>query len=114
MAAMSIYVRVEVTPHDGKQAEFEELAKALVAGTADEPDTLSYRVFSDAPGSYTFIEEYVDAAASAAHGKHSRELLGRVAAVADFARIDVYGGPGDDVEKIAKAFPRATPHAQVF
>jgi quinol monooxygenase YgiN len=111
---MSIYVRVEVTPHEGKQAEFEEIAKALVAGTADEPGTLSYRVFSDAPGSYTFIEEYVDAAASAAHGRHSRDLLGRLPGIADFTRIDVYGGPGDDIAKIASVFPRATPHAQVF
>ena len=111
---MSIYVQVRITPIDGKQAEFEEVAKALVAGTADEPGTLSYRVFADGTGSYTFIEEYVDAAASAAHGKNSRELLTRMPTVATFERIDVFGGPGDDVEKIAKVFPRATPHAQVF
>lgn len=110
---MSIYLRVEVAPHDGKQAEFEETAKALVAGTADEPGTLSYRVFSDASGGYTFIEEYVDAAASAAHGKNSRELLGQLATVASISRVDVYGGPGDDVDKIAKVFPNATAHAQV-
>jgi quinol monooxygenase YgiN len=114
MAAMSIYLRVEIAPHDGKQAEFEEAAKALVAQAADEPGTLSYRVFSDAPGSYTFIEEYVDAAASAEHGKNGRELLGKLATVATIGHIDVYGGPGDDVAKIAKVFPNATPHGQVF
>ncbi|MBB5889332.1 putative quinol monooxygenase [Kutzneria kofuensis] len=111
---MSIYLRVEVTPHDGKQAEFEEIAKALVAQAADEPGTLTYRVFSGVPGSYTFIEEYVDAAASAEHGKNGRELLGRIPTVATITHVDVYGGPGDDVAEIAKVFPNATPHGQVF
>lgn len=109
---MSIYLRVEITANDGKQDEFEEIAKALVARAADEPDTLSYRVFSDAPGSYTFIEEYRDADASAAHSKAGRELLTKLAAVATIGRLDIYGDAADGVEKMAAAIPNATVHRQ--
>ncbi|WP_211770447.1 putative quinol monooxygenase [Kutzneria sp. CA-103260] len=111
---MSIYLRVEITPHDGKQAEFETAAKALVAQAADEPGTLTYRVFAGASGGYTFIEEYVDAAASAEHGKTGRELLAQLGAVATIDRVDVYGGPEDNVEKMAKVFPNGTGHTQAF
>jgi quinol monooxygenase YgiN len=111
---MSIYFRVEVKVNDGKIAEFEQVAKALVAGTADEPGTLSYRLFSDAPGNYTFIEEYVDAAGSAAHGKAARELLGRLGAVGEITRFEIFGGEADGVEQVAAAIPTATVHRQVF
>ena len=111
---MSIYLRVDVTANDGKAAEFEQVAKALVAGTADEPGTLSYRLFSDAPGNYTFIEEYADAAASAAHGEAARELLGQLAAVGSITRFEIFGGEADGVDQVAAAIPNATVHRQVF
>jgi hypothetical protein len=113
MNGMSIYLRVEVRAHEGQQAEFEAVAKQLVAGTADEPGTLSYRVFSDAPGSYTFIEEYADAAASAAHNKAARDLLGRLGSVAEIVSLTIYGGEADGGEQMAAAVPTATVHRQV-
>lgn len=111
---MSIYVRVEVTVQDGKQAEFEEIAKALVAGTADEPGTVSYRVFSAEPGVYMVVEEYVDAAASRAHTQHSKELLGRLGAIATFTAFDIYGADADGLDALAAAIPFAKAHRQVF
>ena len=114
MGAMSIYLRVEVTANDGKQAEVDELAKALVARAADEPGTLTYRVFSAEPGVYTVLEEYTDAAASAAHSEGARDLLDQLGAVATFTAFDIYGSDADGLAQLAAAIPFAKAHPQVF
>jgi quinol monooxygenase YgiN len=114
MAAMSIYLRVEVTVKDGKQAEFEEIAKALVAGSADEPGTLTYRVFSAEPGVYTVVEEYVDAAASRAHSQANRPLLDQLGAIGTFTAFDIFGAEADGLDALAAAIPFAKAHRQVF
>ena len=57
---------------DGKEAEFEEAAKALVSKVnANEDDCLLYELYkSPADKSvYIFIEKYTDQAALDAHGK---------------------------------------------
>lgn len=60
----------ELTVIEGKQAEFEAVAKEMEAAVAaNEPGTLHYRLFksNDAPNVYVFMEEYKDAAAVEAH-----------------------------------------------
>ena len=114
MVAMSIYLRVEVTANDGQQAEVEEIAKGLVAHAADEPGTLTYRVFSAEPGVYTVIEEYTDADASMAHSQANRELLDRLGGVAAFTAFDIYGADADGLDKLAAAIPFATAKRQVL
>lgn len=114
MVVMSIYLRVEVTVNDGKQAEVEEVAKQLVARAADEPGTLTYRVFSAEPGIYTVIEEYVDAAASAAHSQGAKDLLDQLGAISTFTGFDIYGNDADGLDKLAAAIPFAKAHRQVF
>jgi quinol monooxygenase YgiN len=113
MTGMSIHLRVQVKVNDGKSAEFEEVAKALVARAAEEAGTLSYRLFTDAPGSYTFLEAYRDPAASAAHGKSSRDLLAKLMEVATITQFDIYGD-GDSVDQVAAAIPTASAHREVF
>jgi quinol monooxygenase YgiN len=114
MAGMTLYVRVALTVHDGKQAEFEEAAKALKAQAADEPGTHTYRWFSDAPGSYTVIEEYTDADASSAHNKAGRELLAKLNTVASITALDIYGELNDQLRGLVKALPNAKAHNEAF
>lgn len=60
----------ELTIIDGKQAEFEAVAKELEAAVAaNEDGTLYYKLFkvNDAPTTYIFMEQYRDQAAVDAH-----------------------------------------------
>ncbi len=60
----------ELTIIDGKQAEFEAVAKELEAAVAaNEPGVLYYKLFKvkDAPTTYIFMEQYADQAAVDAH-----------------------------------------------
>ena len=60
----------ELTVIDGKQAEFEAVAKELEAAVAaNEDGTLYYKLFkvNDAPTTYIFMEQYRDQAAVDAH-----------------------------------------------
>lgn len=68
-----------LTIHDGKQAEFEAIAKELVAAVnANEPGVLMYKLFKvrDTATEYTFMEQYKDAAAVEAHraAEHFKRL----------------------------------------
>ena len=99
---MSIYLRVEIKANDGQEAEFEAVAKQLVARAADEP------------GRYTFAEEYADAAATAAHGSNGRDLLAQLATTATITEFHVYGSEADGVDQVAAAIPNAIVHKQIF
>ena len=111
---MTLFVRVALTVQDGKQAEFEETAKALVAQADKEDGTLAYRWFSDAPGSYTVLEEYADADASSDHNKAGRELLAKLNTVATITSLDVYGELNDRLKGLVEALPTATAHSEAI
>jgi len=80
----------------------------------DEEGTLTYRWFSDAPGSYTVLEEYADADASAAHNKAGRELLAKLNAVATIASLDIYGELNDRLKGLVEALPAAKAHSEAI
>jgi quinol monooxygenase YgiN len=59
-----------LTIQDGKQAEFEAVAKQLVAAVnANEPGIILYRLFKQQGSevTYVFMEQYKDMAAVEAH-----------------------------------------------
>ena len=67
-----IGVVAKLTIADGKHAEFEALAKDLMAKVkANEPGTLPYQLYKSQKeeGVYIFMEEYAYKEALAAHGK---------------------------------------------
>ncbi|MAK61776.1 MAG: antibiotic biosynthesis monooxygenase [Ponticaulis sp.] len=67
---IGIVVHLEI--QDGKQADFEAVAKDLVAKVkANEPGTLMYDLFKKqgSETDYYFLEKYADADALAAHGQ---------------------------------------------
>ena len=67
---IGVVVTLEV--QDGKQAEFEDLFKDLMAKVkANEPGCLWYQLFKSKTSetTYTMLEQYASAEALAAHGK---------------------------------------------
>lgn len=67
-----IGVTAKLTIAPGKEAAFEEAAKALVAKVnANEPECLLYELYKSPKDSsvYIFLEKYADQAALDAHGK---------------------------------------------
>ena len=57
---------------DGKQAEFEQVAKDLMAKVkANEPGCLTYQLYKSKsdPQTYIFMEQYANAEALESHGK---------------------------------------------
>lgn len=67
-----IGVTAKLTIAPGKEAAFEEAAKALVANVnANEPGCLMYELYKSPKEQsvYIFLEKYTDQAALDAHGK---------------------------------------------
>ena len=68
-----------LTVHDGKQAEFEAVAKELEAAVnANEPGIIMYKLFKlqGSTTQYAFMEQYQDLAAVEAHrsAEHFKRL----------------------------------------
>ena len=67
-----IGVVAKLTIADGKEAEFEDVAKDLMAKVkANEPGTLTYQLYKSKkePNVYIFMEQYASQEALEAHGK---------------------------------------------
>lgn len=79
------------------QADFEEIALALTARSAEEAGTLSYRRFGPDDGTYFVIEQYADTAAALAHNEHSADLLARVEGTAEMVFAELYGTIGPEL-----------------
>ena len=67
-----IGVVARLTIQDGKQAEFEQVAKDLMAKVkANEPGCQSYQLYKEkgSDTEYVFLEQYASAEALKAHGQ---------------------------------------------
>ena len=92
--------------HEGKFAEFEAIAKQMVAVSEQEPGTLTYHFLLSADrNSCRLVEGYKDAAAITAHfsGPVFQELLPRLVFVASPTRLEIYGDPGPQVATLTDA-----------
>lgn len=105
---MSIFVRARFDAHDGRRADFEQVALALREQAEDEPGTITYRWFSAGAGSYVVLEQYTDPAAAMAHNERAAELLERVAGCADLVHAELYGPIGPELQEWARSRPQVT------
>ena len=65
-----IGVVVNLSIQEGKEAEFEQVARDLMAKVkASEPGCLTYQLYKSKDGSYVFLEEYASQDDLDAHGK---------------------------------------------
>jgi quinol monooxygenase YgiN len=105
---MSFFVRARFEVHEGRQAEFEELALALRKQAVHEPGTLTFRWFSAGANCYIAIEQYGDAAAAMEHNRRGADLLARVGQCAEIIEAEVYGALGPGVEAWIRSNPQVT------
>jgi quinol monooxygenase YgiN len=112
MSTSRIRLLVDVDIHEGKFAEFETIAKKMVAVSEQEPGTIAYHfVLSADRKRCRLVEGYMDMAAITAHfaGPAVQELVPQMTQVASPTRMEVYGDPGPQVTAMVSAFG-----AQIF
>jgi quinol monooxygenase YgiN len=109
---MSIFVRARFTARDGRAADFEQVANALREQAADEPGTVTFRLFR-AGDAYVALEEYADTAAALAHQERAAALLARVAECAELVSAELYGPIGPELRAWADSQPQVTAFADL-
>jgi quinol monooxygenase YgiN len=107
MATDRIRLLVDFVINEGKLAEFEAIAKQMVAVSEQEPGTLAYHfVLSADRKRCRLVEGYTDAAAIAAHfdGPAVTRLVPELIQFCSPVRMEIYGDPGAKVATLASAF----------
>ena len=97
MSTGRIRLLVEINIHEGKFADFEAIAKQMVAVSEQEPGTLGYHFLLSADRTRCrLIEGYNDAAAITAHfnGPAVQQFVPQLMRVASPVRMEIYGDPG--------------------
>jgi quinol monooxygenase YgiN len=107
MSTTRIRLVLDLEIYDGKFAEFEAIAKQMVAESEQEPGTLGYHfVLSADRKRCRLVEGYADQAAITAHfeGPALHQHIQQVLQVALSIRMEIYGDPGPKVAALAAAF----------
>ena len=107
MGTSHVRLLVDINIHEGKLAEFEAIARQMVAVSQQEPGTLGYHFLLSAdPTRCRLIEGYTDAAAIAAHfnGPAVQEFVPKMLQVSSDSRMEIYGDPGPQVSAMAAGF----------
>jgi len=98
---------VDIDIHDGKFAEFEAIARQMVAVSEKEPGTLGYHFLLSADRKRCrLVEGYTDVAAITAHfnGPAVQQHVPQMVQVATPVRMEIYGDPGPEISAMAGAF----------
>ncbi|PWU03202.1 MAG: hypothetical protein C5B51_19360 [Terriglobia bacterium] len=104
MSTTRIRLLVALDIHEGKLAEFEAIAKQMVAASEKEPGTLLYHfVLSSDRKHCRLLEGYTDSGAVGEHFKGAavQHLVPQLLKVADLTMIEFYGDPGAEVTAAA-------------
>ena len=107
MGSERIRLVVDLEIHDGKFAEFEALAKQMVAVSEQETGTLNYKFYlSPDNRQCRLVEGYVDQTAITAHfkGPAVQNLVPQLVQFSTPKRMEFYGDPGAEVTAMANAF----------
>ena len=107
MSTARIRLLVNLDIHQGKFAEFEAIAKQMVAVSEQEPGTLAYHFLLSVDRTRArLVEGYTDADAITAHfnGPAVQEFVPKLMQAASPTRMEIYGNPGGQVAIIAAAY----------
>ena len=107
MSTSRIRLLVDFDIHEGKIADFEAIAKKMVAVSEQEPGTLAYHFVLNADRTLCrLVEGYTDAAAITAHfnGPAVLEFVPQLIQFCSPVRMEIYGDPGPQVRLVAAAF----------
>jgi quinol monooxygenase YgiN len=107
MIRTTVRFTVDLIINDGKFADFESIALAMVAGTQKEPGALGYDWCLSADRKQCrILETYADANAVLAHltGPVVQELVPKILQASSISRFEVYGDPGPKAAQMLTGF----------
>lgn len=91
-----VHFLIDLTIHDAKRQELEDVVNSMLEGTGKEPGALGYEWFLSADGKRCrLLETYADANAVQAHlsGPVVQKLVPKLLEVSSITRFEVYGVP---------------------
>ncbi|HET6779889.1 MAG TPA: antibiotic biosynthesis monooxygenase [Nitrososphaera sp.] len=99
-----IHFRAEFTIEEGKIEEFKKLVQDMSRVVeANEPDTINYQFYLNRDETKCIVNEtYANSDAVLAHinGVASQTILPKVFGVSRISRLDVYGNPSEELQKV--------------
>jgi quinol monooxygenase YgiN len=104
-----IHFRAEFTIEEGKIEEYKKLVQEMSrAVEANEPDTINYQFYLNRDDETKCIvhETYANSEAVLAHnaGVASQTILPKIFSVSRISRLDVYGNPSKELQKVLTSF----------
>jgi quinol monooxygenase YgiN len=100
----SIHFRAEVTIGEGKKEEYKKLVQDMSrAVEVNEPGTLHYQFYLNRDETKCIVNEiYANSEAALAHlnGVASQTILPKIHNVSRISRLDVYGKPSKELQKV--------------
>src|SRR5215204_4790201 len=103
-----IHFRAEFTIEEGKIEEFKKLVQDMSRVVeANEPDTINYQFYLNRAETKCIVNEtYANSEAVFAHitGVASQTILPKVFSVCRISRLDVYGNPSEELQKVLTSF----------
>jgi len=107
MAKQTVHFTVDVTINEEKFREFEDVARAMIAGSEKEPGTLGYDwCLSGDRKRCRIVETYADADAVLEHltGPVVQELVPKLLQSSSISAFEVYRDPGPKATKMLGGF----------
>jgi quinol monooxygenase YgiN len=101
-------LRAEFTIEEGKIEEYKKLIEEMSRVVeASEPDTINYEFYLNRDETKCIVHEtYANSEAVLAHNADiaSQTLLPKIFSVSRISRIDVYGNPSEELQKVLTSF----------
>jgi quinol monooxygenase YgiN len=108
-----INVRAEFNIERGKIEEFKKLIQDMSRMVEkNEPDTINYQFYINRSETKCIVHEtYTNSESVLAHvtGVASKTILPKIFNIAKLNRLDVYGNPSEDLQKVLTGF-----NSQIF
>jgi quinol monooxygenase YgiN len=107
-----IHVRAEFNIEKGKKEEFKKLIQDMSRMVKNnEPDTINYQFYLNRTETKCMVHEtYTNSESVLAHitGVASKTILPKIFNIAKLNRLDVYGNPSEELQKVLTNFDSQT------
>jgi quinol monooxygenase YgiN len=107
-----IHVRVEFTIEKGKIEKFKKLIQDMSRTVENsEPDTIGYQFYLNRSETMCMVHEtYTNSESVLAHinAVASKTILPKIFNIAKINRLDVYGNPSEELQKVLTSFDSQT------
>jgi quinol monooxygenase YgiN len=107
-----IHVRAEFTIEKGKIEEFKKLIQDMSRMVENsEPDTINYQFYLNRTKTKCMVHEtYTNSESVLTHitGVASKTILPKIFNISKLIRLDVYGNPSEELQKVLTSFDSQT------